>query len=181
MRDVTQQKRAHDELERLARYDTLTGLLNRRALLERLEEWLRHVQRYGGKFCVIMLDLDHFKQVNDDYGHQVGDRVLAHTAEVLRQGLRQTDIVGRYGGEEFLVVLPHTDCIGARVVAERIRTRMTRTSMDNGKGYTFAITVSLGIAAHLDNDDVDSLVSRADRALYNAKENGRNRVKVLEE
>lgn len=181
MRDVTKEKRAYDELERLARYDTLTGLLNRRSLLERLEEWLRHVHRYGGEFCVIMLDLDHFKRVNDDYGHQVGDRVLAQTAEVLRQGSRQTDIVGRYGGEEFLVVLPHTDCVGAGVVAERIRTRMERTAMDSGKGYTFEITVSLGIGARLDNDDVDSLVGRADRALYNAKKNGRNRVEVAEE
>lgn len=180
MRDVTEQKRAYDELARLARYDTLTGLLNRRAVLERLEDWLRHVQRYGGQFCVIMLDLDHFKQVNDEYGHQVGDHVLAQTADVLRKGVRQTEVVGRYGGEEFLVVLPHTDRKGARVVAERIRSRMEKTAMDNGRGGTFAITVSLGISAHQREDHVDSLVRRADEALYTAKANGRNRVETME-
>ena len=179
IRDVTQQKRAYDELECLARYDTLTGLLNRRAVLERLEEWLRHVERYGGAFCVIMLDLDHFKRVNDDYGHQVGDHVLAQTAEVLRQGLRQTDIVGRYGGEEFLVVLPHSDCSGARVVAERIRKHMERTVMADGKAKTFSITVSLGIGERFRGDGVDTLVGRADKALYLAKANGRNRVETM--
>jgi len=179
MRDITEQKRAYIELERLARYDTLTGLLNRRAVLERLEEWMRHIERYKGKFCVIMLDLDHFKHVNDDYGHQVGDRVLAQTAEVLRQSLRQTDIVGRYGGEEFLVILPRTDCEGARVVAERIRTLMQVTEMSDGRGQTFTLTVSLGLGERFESDSVDSLVGRADEALYKAKENGRNRVEVL--
>jgi len=181
MRDVTEQKRAYDELERLARYDTLTGLLNRRAVLERLAEWLRHVERYKGHFCVIMLDLDHFKRVNDDYGHQTGDHVLAKTADILRQSVRQTDVVGRYGGEEFLVLLPRTNRDGAGLVAERIRHFMGRTPMEDGRGGSFTITVSLGIASRRDGDQSDSLVNRADGALYTAKNEGRNRVEIAEE
>jgi diguanylate cyclase (GGDEF)-like protein/PAS domain S-box-containing protein len=180
MRDITSERRDHDELQRLASYDMLTGLLNRRALLGRLEEWMQHVERYGGKFSVMMLDLDHFKRVNDTYGHQVGDHVLARTAEVLQRGLRQTDFVGRYGGEEFLVVMPHTTSAGARVVAERVRTLMQRTRIENSPGKSFTVTVSLGISARRQGDTIDSLVGRADEALYIAKANGRNRVQLLE-
>ena len=179
MRDVTDERRAQNELERLARYDTLTGLLNRRTILARLDEWMRHIQRYKGRFCVVMLDLDHFKQVNDEHGHQVGDRVLTQTAEVLRQGLRETDVAGRYGGEEFLILLPRTNCEGARIVAERIRKMIEKTPMSSGEGQTFTVSISLGIGERTDDDSVDTLVNKADQALYQAKANGRNRVEAL--
>ncbi len=181
MRDVTQERRTQDELERLARYDTLTGLLNRRAILARLDEWMQHVARYKGSFCVIMLDIDHFKHVNDTYGHQCGDRVLTQVADIVQQNLRQTDTVGRYGGEEFLLLLPRTDCKAAQVVAERIRSCVQKTSMYDGTGESFGVTVSLGIGNRIDGDSVDSLITRADQTLYKAKSNGRNRVEQSED
>ena len=180
MRDITRQKRERDELQRLARYDTLTGLLNRRALIEKLDEWLRHVDRYRGRLCIIMLDLDHFKRVNDDYGHQAGDHVLSTTANVIGSCVRETDFVGRYGGEEFLVILPRTDMVGGRVVAERIRTQMENTRIDYDAAHALSLTVSLGVAERSDGDGVDAIVGRADVALYRAKENGRNRVELAD-
>ncbi|MCK9356725.1 MAG: GGDEF domain-containing protein, partial [Dehalococcoidia bacterium] len=162
----------------LARFDTLTGLLNRRIILEKLMEWLRHVRRYNGHLSVVMLDLDHFKQVNDLYGHQVGDHVLAETAGVLLRSARQTDFVGRYGGEEFLIILPRTDAAGAAAVAERARATMQGMSMRDAEGGAFTVTISLGVTEWREGDDDDALVSRADAAMYRAKAAGRNRVEV---
>ncbi len=178
MKDITQQKHDRAELERLARFDTLTGLLNRRAIMEKLDEWLRHVKRYKGRLSVAMLDLDHFKQVNDLHGHLVGDRVLADTASLVQRSVRLTDFVGRYGGEEFVVILPRTDIAGAQVMAERIRSLMENTAMDDGGGGTFSLTASLGVAERCAGDSVDTLINRADEPLYHAKAAGRNRVEV---
>lgn len=166
------------DLERLAYYDTLTGLLNRRSILEKLHEWLRHVRRYKGRLAVAMLDIDHFKQVNDLHGHRVGDSVLADIAGLMRRSVRQTDFVGRYGGEEFLIILPRTDVAGAAKMAERVRAAAEGTPMHATGGSTFTTTVSLGIAEFCEADDEDSLVNRADTALYSAKELGRNRVEL---
>ncbi len=166
------------ELERLAFCDTLTGLLNRRAILEKLDEWLRHVRRYRTRLAVAMLDLDHFKLVNDNYGHRVGDRVLADVAAVMRRGIRATDSLGRYGGEEFLLILPNTDATGAALTAERVRACIAGTPMADAQGRAFTMTVSLGVAEYCEGDDEDMVVSRADTALYRAKDLGRNRVVV---
>ena len=176
MRDVTQRNRHQEELERLARFDTLTGLLNRRSILERVTDAIHHVRRYRGHLSVLMLDIDHFKRVNDHQGHVVGDRVLATIATLLQQGLRQADVVGRYGGEEFLVVLPHTACAAASHVAERMRRLVAATPMLDATGCHFPITISLGVAEWLHGDTEDSLISRADAALYAAKNAGRDRV-----
>jgi diguanylate cyclase (GGDEF)-like protein/PAS domain S-box-containing protein len=177
-RDVSQRNRDRAELERLARFDSLTGILNRRLILERVDEWIVHVRRYKGHLSVVMLDIDHFKQVNDRYGHQVGDRVLADTAHLLQRSLRQTDFAGRYGGEEFLLVLPQTDAAGAAVIAERARVILQGTAMHDAEGGTYGVTASFGVAEWSARNDVDALVGRADAAMYRAKELGRNRVEV---
>ncbi len=166
------------ELERLAYYDTLTGLLNRRAILEKLDEWLRHTRRYHGRLAVAMLDIDHFKLVNDNYGHRVGDRVLADMAGLMRRSVRTTDSVGRYGGEEFLIILPNTDAAGAAIMAERVRSGIEGTPMHDAEGCDFQASVSLGVAEYCDGDNEDMIVGRADSALYRAKDSGRNCIVV---
>ncbi len=166
------------ELERLAYSDALTGLLNRHAILEKLAEWAVHVQRYRERLSIAMLDIDHFKQVNDTRGHRTGDRVLSDVAGVVSRSIRQTDFVGRYGGEEFLVILPCTDAASATIMGERIRTSIERTPMCDPASGPLPLTVSIGIAEHATGDNEDVLVSRADAALYRAKAMGRNRVEV---
>jgi len=127
---------------------------------------------------VAMADIDHFKRVNDEHGHRIGDRVLAETARVLRGAIRATDGVGRYGGEEFLIILPGTDAAGAAVLAERLRSAVEGSPVRDAAGEPFSVTISLGVGEHADGDDKDSLVTRADTALYRAKAGGRNRVEV---
>jgi len=178
MRDITEQKRHRAELEHLAHFDALTGLANRRSISEKLDEWLLYARRYGGHLCVAMADIDHFKRVNDEHGHRIGDRVLAETARVLRGAIRATDGVGRYGGEEFLIILPGTDAAGAAVLAERLRSAVEGSPVRDAAGEPFSVTISLGVGEHADGDDQDSLVTRADTALYRAKAGGRNRVEV---
>jgi len=166
------------ELEQLAYYDTLTGLYNRRSILEKLNEWLQHVRRYKGALSVVMLDIDYFKQVNDVHGHRVGDSVLADLAEFMRRSVRQTDIVGRYGGEEFLILLPRTDAAGAATMARRVCRALRGAPLRDATGGALQVTASLGAAEYCEGDDEDSLISRADAALYRAKEAGRDRVEV---
>jgi diguanylate cyclase (GGDEF)-like protein len=178
MRDVTEQKRARAELEHLAHFDSLTGLLNRHAILDKLDEWLRQSNRYKGNLSIAMVDIDHFKRVNDLHGHLVGDRVLSDTADALRRSVRLTDFVGRYGGEEFLLILPQTGAAGAMAVAERTRRLVMRTPMVDAEGGAISVTVSLGVAEWCHGDDADVLIGRADAALYRAKAAGRNRVEV---
>ena len=166
------------ELEQLAYHDMLTGLYNRRAILEKLKEWLVHVTRYGDKLSVVMLDIDYFKQVNDVHGHRVGDRVLADLASFMRRSIRQADFVGRYGGDEFLIILPRTDGPGAATMAQRVHKALQRAQMHDAEGGALEVTASLGAAEYCEGDDEDSLISRADAALYRAKQAGRNRVEV---
>ncbi|MEQ8334297.1 diguanylate cyclase [Nisaea sp.] len=160
------------ELEVLAVTDPLTGLYNRIKLDEEIGREIDRALRYGNAFGVIMMDIDHFKQVNDMFGHQTGDRVLEEVARVLTETSRPTDIVGRWGGEEFLVVCPETDMPGLTAKAERFRRAL--------EAYTFPgvgqKTSSFGIAAYQPGQDAKDLLSRADAALYRAKESGRNRV-----
>lgn len=177
-RDVSQRNCDRAELERLANYDTLTGLFNRRSILDRLGEWIRHTRRYKGRLSIVMVDLDDFKSINDRCGHQVGDYVLADTAGMLRRSIRQTDFVGRYGGEEFLIILPRTASSGAAVMAERTRAALEQTLMRDAEGGTLGVTGSFGVAEWSSEDDEDALIRRADDALYRAKAAGRNRVEV---
>jgi len=174
--DVSPRKRHEDELKRLANTDPLTGVSNRRAFMAHLSAELARVQRYGHSAAVLMLDLDHFKAVNDRYGHAAGDLVLQRFTELAAALLRQTDILGRLGGEEFAVLLPQTDGAGAYELAERIRVRVASQPIDYD-GHTIPLTVSAGIALlEVTDPRADTVLIRADQALYRAKQRGRNRV-----
>ncbi|MEE8379675.1 MAG: diguanylate cyclase [Gammaproteobacteria bacterium] len=167
-----------EQLERLVNIDSLTGLLNRRAILNRLHEHITNARRYEDNLSVLMLDIDHFKRINDKYGHITGDDVLEKVASLFQRTIRDTDTAGRYGGEEFLITLPKADLSSALIVAERIRKNIKATKMKDLTGNVFSITVSQGLATYKPGDDVHSLISRADNLLYQAKRNGRNRIET---
>ena len=164
------------ELENLSRRDSLTGMLNRRCLDEILPQEVSRARRHGHGLGVVMLDIDYFKNVNDTYGHPGGDRVLSSFARVVASLLREGDTLFRYGGEEFLVLLPHVDAGGTLRVGERIVAAIASTPIDCG-GTLINITTSAG-AAWLGKARIDAagLIQEADAALYEAKNNGRNRV-----
>jgi diguanylate cyclase (GGDEF)-like protein len=171
---------AKARLEEMARTDAGTGLPNRRAFFEDLAGEFQRSQRYGRPLSLLMLDLDRFKRVNDLYGHQFGDRVLAETALTLRRQLRVSDLVARYGGEEFVVVLPETSPRDAALVAEKLRAAVEAQVLDENESAAVRATVSIGVAS-LPSPGVTSdteLLRRADEALYAAKRGGRNRVEV---
>lgn len=172
-------RRQDAQLEELAILDELTGLYNRRYVLQRLGEEVLRARRYRLPLSCLMLDLDHFKRVNDTHGHLAGDAVLRQLGATLRLSVRSTDVVGRYGGEEFLVLLPQTPLSGARTLAERIRWVVEQTVFDAG-GVRVRCTVSIGVATAPQGEppDLDRLVGAADEALYLAKRRGRNRVEV---
>ena len=174
-----QQARADkEELERLANSDSLTGLHNRQAILDKLCELINRAKRYQEDFSLSMLDIDRFKKVNDRYGHLTGDDVLEKIATLISQNIRNTDVAGRYGGEEFIILLPLADLSSALVVAERIRSVIESTEMKDSGGNVFAVTVSLGLSSWEPGEDAHYLISRTDEALYKAKENGRNKVEI---
>lgn len=168
-------KKQRQRLRRLARRDQLTGLLNRREFEARYGDKFSRANRYGHDLTVMMADLDHFKDINDVHGHQAGDRVLETVGKVLRDMTRKGDIEGRYGGEEFVVALPETGCENARRVAERIKGELAQRRFQGKDGKTFGVTCSIGLAT-MNDDDPESLIQRADDALYHAKKGGRNRV-----
>jgi diguanylate cyclase (GGDEF)-like protein len=167
----------HDVVAHAAQTDALTGLFNRGALLERLERELERSRRYGRSLAVIFFDLDRFKSLNDTYGHQFGDRVLRDLARIATQTVRSIDLVGRYGGEEFVAVLPETDGAQALVVAERLRMNVARHRLDLPGGEEVRATISAGVAVFpADATTMDTLIRIADTALYAAKAGGRNQV-----
>lgn len=162
------------ELERLSVTDKLTGLFNRLKLDETLEHEIHRSLRFGQPFSIILLDVDHFKHVNDSHGHQVGDRVLIEIAGILQANTRKTDIVGRWGGEEFLVICPHTDPDGALTLAETLRLALQSHPFPAVQHQT----ASFGVTTYREGDLANDMVGRADAALYLAKEQGRNQVEV---
>ncbi len=179
--DVTDKVKREDEiqeknreLQKLASFDYLTNLYSRVKIDELLRYELNKFQRYGKKFGAIMIDIDFFKTVNDDYGHQMGDQILVEFAQELLRNSRLSDSVGRWGGEEFLVISPNVDVKGLMAQAEEIRRVMDQ--------YRFSVvgrkTVSIGISLIRENDEIRKLIKRADEALYDAKKGGRNRVCV---
>lgn len=170
------------ELEYLSCTDGLTHLHNRRSLIGRLREEFRRALRHRTDLAVVMLDLDHFKQINDRYGHFVGDEVLREVADVLRSTVRESDTVGRFGGEEFVLVLPLTNTKGAVRVVERIREAMA-DQLFGGRRASISVTASAGIATWPNPkiDSAESLLEAADEALYGAKRAGRNRLFCLHE
>ena len=172
---------ARQQLETLATTDSLTGLFNRRQILERFEEECERAQRGGVGLSCLMLDVDHFKRVNDTFGHQKGDEVLKMIATQTRHALRAYDVVGRYGGEEFIALLPGTDLETACVVAERLRLAIqTTVVLQTPAGQPHPTTVSLGLTPWRSGDTVDALIQRADEALYRAKAAGKNRIEVVD-
>jgi two-component system, cell cycle response regulator len=163
----------------LASTDSLTGILNRRAFTERLKAELERAGRENAPLSIIMADIDHFKRVNDEYGHQAGDRVLQEFSRRLMKPARPYDFLGRYGGEEFIACLPNTNEEQARSIAERLRRGVEETAVSRSDDANIQITASFGTASYRaedGKDDVDQIIKRADDALYKAKREGRNRV-----
>lgn len=168
-----------EELERLANSDSLTGLSNRRHFMEALGREVERSDRYGRPLSLVLLDLDHFKKVNDTWGHAAGDEVLKSTAQALRSVCRDPDLPARLGGEELVLLLPETASTGARAVAERARRRIQQTRHEAPGGETFQVTASVGVVSLGPRAlTADALLQRADEALYTAKRGGRNRVVV---
>jgi diguanylate cyclase (GGDEF)-like protein/PAS domain S-box-containing protein len=180
-KDITERKQLEERLGHMATHDPLTGLYNRGELDRLLLEEVQRSARYSHPLSVLMIDVDHFKGINDTYGHQVGDEVLRNLAQMLTSFLRAMDHAGRYGGEEFLITLPETTATEAQVVAERIRKGIADSSVALSSGLDISFTVSIGVATHPDHGvDEDSVLSAADEALYRAKNSGRNRVCVAQ-
>ncbi|TYO96365.1 response regulator receiver modulated diguanylate cyclase [Geothermobacter ehrlichii] len=173
-------KRSNQMLLELSLTDPLTGLNNRRYMMEVLDREFERSQRSGASLCLVMIDIDHFKRVNDTYGHQKGDVVLRGLADLLRKHLRQYDTAARFGGEEFALILPETDLGEAALVAERLRRATEKLTFTQIPGLQ--VSASLGVACYpMQGIDVpDDLIREADYALYNAKRLGRNRVEVME-
>lgn len=174
--------RADENNRVLAALDPLTGVANRRSLIAALDRDVARAQRMREPMALMMVDIDHFKDVNDQYGHPAGDRVLCSVVNVLRQRVRAQDLVGRYGGEEFMVLLPDTGLVGAEQLARELckAVEESRCPADGVPGPGIAVTVSIGVfGGRLESGDSwDMLIAAADRALYQAKNNGRNRVEV---
>jgi len=174
-RDITEQKRIEAQLHRLSTTDSLTGAHNRRMFIDLLERELQRSRRYGAIFSLLMFDIDYFKRVNDRYGHDSGDRVLVEVVEVCRQTIRTTDTLARWGGEEFMVLLPLTESDEARSMGERLRKAIAHHDFAD----VDSLTVSVGVTSLRQLDTMDILLKRVDKALYAAKEAGRNRVVLL--
>jgi diguanylate cyclase (GGDEF)-like protein len=164
-----------NELERLASFDPLSGLLNRRTLFRRIDVEIERAMRLGFPLAGMMIDIDHFKRVNDNHGHQCGDTIIREIGVKLTKTLRKYDYAGRYGGEEFYVLLPNTASETARIIAERFRREMEESSFICGS-EPFYVTVSVGIAQYNPGETPDKWIGRADGAMYRAKQRGRNQV-----
>jgi diguanylate cyclase (GGDEF)-like protein/PAS domain S-box-containing protein len=177
--DISERKHLELELTRQAHLDYLTGLSNRRHFMEQAEVEMSRAVRYDTPLSLLMIDIDLFKNVNDTYGHQVGDIVLQALSKICQETLRQVDVAGRLGGEEFAIILPETDSNEALEVAERLRTIVAKTEVAIPVGLPIHFRVSIGVTT-LGNKDIniDTLLNQADKALYEAKETGRNKVCV---
>ena len=181
--EIEERKRIQDKLQQLAITDPLTGLFNRRYFFEIAEKEFAKSSRYNRPLSVVILDLDMFKDINDTYGHLVGDRALIHIGRLLRKTTRDPDIPARYGGEEFVVLLPETDCASAQIFSDRLR-KLVADSPIQSDNDTIHFTASIGVTGKNNNEEVetlDQLISQADQALYKAKRAGRNQVAFFHE
>lgn len=167
------------KLEIAARTDPLTNLLNRRSMMERIEEEMVRFKRSGREFSLILADIDFFKNVNDSYGHDCGDFVLVTIAEALKNLMRDQDSISRWGGEEFLILMPETDSSGALTISEKIRECIESLPLKYND-ITLYLTITLGISVYEHNSEIDTTILNADRALYRGKERGRNQVNLFE-
>jgi diguanylate cyclase (GGDEF)-like protein len=177
LRDICERKKNEEQLKYLAATDSLTGIFNRRRVLELAASEIDRAQKAGTPISVILLDVDNLKPINDTAGHRAGDRVLEEVAARCQANLRSGDIFGRYGGDEFIAVLPETPSQMALLVAERLREHIEDFSIPGRAGH-FNVTISIGVTVVQPNGHInlDMLLEQADRALYRAKEAGRNRV-----
>jgi len=173
--DITQRKKNEAEIHLLATTDTLTGIANRREFSRVAEAEMDRAKRYGTPLSLLMYDLDHFKRVNDTFGHDTGDDVLRAVTEVVTANIRAVDVAARWGGEEFLVLMPQSDLAAARGASEKLRQVIEQHRFDK----VGTVTVSFGVTQFVPQDDLNVLLKRVDDALYRAKENGRNRVETL--
>ena len=174
--DITYQKSLEEQALKLAKTDVLTGLSNRLEIDSVLSGEIERLKRFPRAFSIIMLDIDHFKRVNDHYGHIAGDHCLQQIASILKLNSRSIDTVGRWGGEEFLIICPETDLKGTEKLAEKLRTKIAEHDFSQvGK-----ITCSFGVTSFFAGDTLESIVDRADQALYQAKDAGRNKVMTLD-
>ncbi|WP_457622007.1 GGDEF domain-containing protein [Persephonella sp.] len=165
---------SYEKIKKLATTDPLTGAYNRYQLFKKLEEEIERSNRYGNRLSLIMFDIDNFKSINDTYGHHIGDQVLKTTIETIKRYLRRTDILGRFGGEEFMIICPDVDDKGARNIAEKIRKLVKDLKVENIP----EITISIGVAEYTPGEDITEFIKKADIALYSAKKKGKNRVEI---
>lgn len=173
-------KKTNEQLIELSIRDVLTGLFNRRHFMELLEKEFDRTQRYSSKLAFLMIDLDHFKSINDNYGHITGDMVLKEVAKIFLNGLRKNDVVGRYGGEEFAMILPGNDLNGAKIVAERYRQAIENMSIKTQNNtLKLSVTIGCSFAPHPKIKNINDLINSADDALYRGKKLGRNRVELM--
>lgn len=181
-KEIEERKKAQATLERLATQDSLTGVANRRHFLEIGSRIMEQAKRYQRPVSVVMIDVDHFKEMNDTFGHKTGDKVLIHITRCMQAVLRKVDILGRYGGDEFVILLPETTQEGARRLIERLRHSLSQQPITAG-GVSIPITLSIGLASNVNVSDLslDELLQRADRALYDSKMNGRDQVAFYNE
>jgi diguanylate cyclase (GGDEF)-like protein/PAS domain S-box-containing protein len=171
-REITERKRLTEELRNLAITDPLTGVYNRRHFLEELQREMSRSNRYTCPFSLIMLDVDHFKEVNDRFGHEAGDRVLKELAEMIRKRIRSTDLLARWGGEEFLILLANTNAPSAvKLVEDLLKLLLARTFSGIGR-----VTASFGVAGHRVGEGVNEFITRVDNLMYQAKKSGRSRL-----
>jgi diguanylate cyclase (GGDEF)-like protein len=186
-RDITDRKKSEEEkkllienLNYLSTTDSLTGLCNRRALTDTLHREIERAQRYDADLSLILCDLDKFKLINDTYGHAAGDAALQSVSEALKTSLRKTDILGRYGGDEFMIILPETSLAGAKLLAEKVRFAVSEIELSVDKKKRIGLSLSLGVASCCaPAENIDTLVRLADSALYTSKQSGRNKVSAM--
>ncbi len=186
IRDVTGRKKADDEsvqlikkLEHMSRTDSLTGLLNRRAIINELSNEVERARRYGSELSMMLCDIDRFKDTNDTFGHEAGDQALIVVAETLSELARKNDMMGRYGGDEFMLVLPDTGVDGALEFARRITSKIENTEVRTVSGDAFNITLSVGVTGFVrKKDEADAVIRRADMGMYASKRAGRNKITV---
>jgi len=173
--DITKRKALEASLMKLSSEDPLTGLYNRRTILDSLEEEIKRGQRYKHPLSFLMMDIDHFKMINDQWGHPAGDEVLKTFAAECQSVMRENDKMGRFGGEEFVMVLPETGKPDATFAAERVRKITSEMNIKAKRGSAaIPVTVSIGVTTLTDGDDVEAVIARADEAMYEAKNKGRN-------
>lgn len=174
-RNITERKKLEDALKIAATIDKLTDIYNRRKFEDILKQEIERAKRYKSPLSLLMLDLDHFKNINDTYGHQVGDYVLKTIADIVKNNIRTIDFFGRWGGEEFMILLPETILKNAGELAEKIRSLIENYIFENVK----LVTISCGVTQFIKDDTFDSFIKRVDDALYHAKKQGRNKIEIL--